>query len=121
LTESDIYIIRPNGGGLRKVVDGGNEPDWSPTGERIVFIDAVGMVTTVRPDGTGRRTLRAGRSPAFSPDGHRIVYLSRDARPRLMVMGSGGKRPRSVLTVPPGGRGTMYDPDWQPLPLTGAR
>lgn len=111
-----IYVIAPDASGLRRVVEGGGTPDWSPDGRRIVFRDSSGFVSVVRSDGSGLRRLRRGSQPAFSPDGHKIVYMS----PRgLTIMGSGGKNPHRVPNSGKpdwSGDGVQSDPDWQPLP-----
>jgi Tol biopolymer transport system component len=110
--DGGVYVIRPDGGGLRRVVDGFS-PDWSPDGGKIVFSDAAGFISTVRADGSRLRRLRRGSKPESSPDGHQIVYIS--PRYQLKTMGSGGKRPRRVPHSF-GRNKSPLDADWQPLP-----
>lgn len=114
-SDGGIYIIRPDGSGLRRVVRRGTEPDWSPDGRFIVYAAGGASIWVVRADGRGAHRLHAGSSPSFSPNGHKIVYVGRDGR--LEIMGSRGKQVRRV----PGLRNVDYDdetlmePDWQPL------
>jgi Tol biopolymer transport system component len=66
---SAIWIVRPNGEGLRRVTTpsvGDDSPTWSPDGLWIAFDRGSGPhVYTVRLDGSG---LRRVRSRASSPD-----------------------------------------------------
>lgn len=108
-----IYVISPDGSGLRRVVAGGSAPDWSPDGRRIVFFRA-GFISTVRPDGSGLRRLRRGSDPTYSPDGRKVAYISDRG---LMTMSSRGSNPRIVPNSgkpDPTGTGLQLEPDWQP-------
>jgi Tol biopolymer transport system component len=113
-SDNAIYVIRPEGSGLHRVVERGSEPDWSPDGRRIVYTGRDG-IWVVRADGKGARRLRGGSSPSFSPDGRKIVYIGPSGR--LEIMGAWGKRPHRVPV-----RNVFYpdesllQPDWQPLP-----
>jgi Tol biopolymer transport system component len=112
--EDGIYVIRPDGTGLRHVLPDGSAPDWSPDGHRIVFSGTSESIFTVREDGSGLRRLRRGSQPAFSPNGHEIVYVSPGGL--LMTMGAGGQHPRRVPHSRGGyGRDYILRPDWQPL------
>ena len=76
-----IARIRPNGRGL-ELLGPGTQPDWSPNGERLVFVDfdnrRRGDIYTMRADGTDRRRLTDTRKdeldPAWSPGGKRIAF-----------------------------------------------
>jgi dipeptidyl aminopeptidase/acylaminoacyl peptidase len=114
-SDGGIYVIRPDGSGLRRVVEQGAEPDWSPDGRLIVYTRRAG-IWVVRAGGGGARRLHGGSSPSFSPNGRQIVYIG--GRGRLQIMGAGGKHSMRV----PGLRNvdyveeTLMLPDWQPLP-----
>ena len=66
------------GGTSRLLGVRGTHPRWSPTGDAIAFIDGRGAISTIKPDGTGRRTLtRTGQryehAIDWSPDGRWII------------------------------------------------
>ena len=54
------------------------QPNWSPDGQRIVYVrNSTIMIRAA--DGTGQpETLTQGENPAFSPDGKQLVYEKRD-------------------------------------------
>jgi dipeptidyl aminopeptidase/acylaminoacyl peptidase len=113
-----IYSIRPDGGGLRLIVERGHSPDWSPDGRRIAFVRG-GRITIARRDGRTVRRLRRGREPAFSPDGRKLVYL--DAVGNLATMSARGKRRRIVARPDAELGGELDGMDWQPLPRPSRR
>jgi Tol biopolymer transport system component len=56
----------------------GSFPDWSPSGEKIIFHGEVNNgIWLINPDGTGETMLyREGGYPAWSPDGEKIAYVN---------------------------------------------
>jgi Tol biopolymer transport system component len=107
----DLYSIRANGKGLRRVARARSvaRPTWSPNGRRIAFLDfhpVSGLnrwlVTVVRADGRGRRQVGVATSDAalvWSPDSTQLLWQSQPNRlligradgrgePRLLTWGS---------------------------------
>jgi TolB protein len=85
-----IFKIRPDGERKRRLVTGFvTDPEYSPSGKRIVFSGIPkgkpytrGGIWTIRPDGSHLRRLTApyesgysDQSPSWSPDGRHIVFL----------------------------------------------
>jgi Tol biopolymer transport system component len=82
--ETGIYVIKPNGGGERKVVSVEGmayhgSPRWSHDGKRIAF-DAVAENEDVRKffvvnvDGSGLNQLGEQSMPDWSPDDKQLVF-----------------------------------------------
>ena len=115
-TECSLWVVRPNGTGLRRLTDGTmNEraPSWSPNGRRLVFEADTGL-WTIRSRAFGRRPrprrlLEAGAGPSWSPDGTQIAFGRDDG---VYVVGTDGSSPTKVAASPTGVRQT----DWQPKP-----
>jgi WD40 repeat protein len=104
-----------------------SSPDWSPSGDRLVFDWGAGAdcgmeldtiptrIETIRPDGTGQTILREelyggwNTEPAWSPDGARIVHSQPPTLGMRTINSSDGSGPAPVT------EGDV--PDWQPLPV----
>ncbi len=89
------------------------EPDWSPSGDRIVFSgdsDEGWSVFTIRPDGSGRTQItdRDGFDPVWSPDGTLIAFVRST---QIWVARNDGSDAHQ-LTNEDGWTGS---PAWQPL------
>lgn len=113
---SDLYLMRPDGTRLRRLVKKGRGGDFAPKGGRVAF-ERSGVVYSVGIDGKGLRRLGRGEDPAWSPDGKRIAFI-RDAS--LWTMDTKGKRRRLVMrprTEPDFFEANKYlkSPSWQPL------
>jgi TolB protein len=122
-----IFIVNVDGSGLRQLTDwslnGGDHPDWSPDGKRILFraVSAAerhsGNLYTVAPDGSKLTQLTRYPSPrtvllgSFSPDGKWIVFsrFNKTPYPSLYVMRADGTGLRRVTQD-----NQMYSPDWGP-------
>jgi hypothetical protein len=117
--DDGIYRIRPDGRGLRRIVEGSaHELDWSVRGV-LVFTRYRRLrsdLYTVRPDGSGlRRLTRDGgsREASWSPDGRslvhlRLVFVKGEIEPRRLdlVIRRGGDAPIRV--------GSGVAPVWSP-------
>jgi TolB protein len=115
--ESRIYVVRPDGTGLRRLPVDGMEVNWRPAvGTRtlaataagdIVFTrhlggTGVGDIYSVSADGSGLRRLTTSRNnfdAVYSPDGKRIAFASdrvRAGAPELYVMDANGRNVRRL-------------------------
>ncbi|MDQ3871487.1 MAG: hypothetical protein M3301_07735 [Chloroflexota bacterium] len=123
---SDIYAIRPDGHGLKRLTNSTGEaknPDVSRDGE-IAYQDEEAtraVIAVVDADGRDRRVLTPSGfqgQPAWAPDGDRIVF-ERDAGPGdngLWTMHPDGSDPRRLTRNPYAGAecGCDTDPAFSP-------
>ena len=125
---SAIYVLRPDGTGLERITPlrlNAGSPDWSPSGNRIVFNShyegqATSEIYTVRPDGSDLHRVRHqphGRSAfeaVFSPDGKRIAFaqFDVDGPPHIWTMRTDGTGRHKVTQ----GNAGDVQPDWGALP-----
>lgn len=125
-----IYVMRPNGTGLRQLTDdtdnAHDHPSWSPDGRWILFArcpapwaaNRTSELVLLKPDGRKQRTIArlpgsdCGSNIAWftwSPDGRKILYLNE--RTGVEVMNSDGSARRRLLPWVLGVNGFS----WQPL------
>jgi Tol biopolymer transport system component len=112
----DMWVVEPDGSGLRRLAVRGWSPGWSPNGRRLVFeqgrVIGGASIYIMRLDGGGLRRLthsdRDG-TPAWSTRG--LIAFQRQ-------VGPGGA---NIFTVRPDGRGLRrltrhggYSPEWSP-------
>ena len=120
-TNGDVWRSRPDGTRARRLAHG-QLPSWSPDGRRVAF-RAGPDIRSIRPDGTGLRTLVRGPRDssiaglAYSPDGRQIAYIRQypaDAHDRsvMCTAPSRGGRERERFQSDH----FMGSVDWQPLP-----
>jgi TolB protein len=125
-----LFIVNADGKGLRQLtpwsLNGGEHPDWSPDGKRILFRSVPhdndelngGVMYTIRPDGSGLEALLHVGAKAFlnnysySPDGKWITFAMTGlgGQPDIFIMHTDGSG------ITPVTRTTAWDsgPDWGP-------
>jgi eukaryotic-like serine/threonine-protein kinase len=116
-----IWLVRPDGGEPRKVIEGGRNVNWSWNGKRLVFERSYD-IWTANADGSDQRRvegipttdlLLADRSPAFSPDGSLICFFEKDKGPIgdfWIIPSTGGQARRLTFDNTLGGTPT-FTPD----------
>jgi Tol biopolymer transport system component len=76
----DIYVVRPSGGGLHRLLANAYDPAWSPDGTRIAFGRDGDIYTASATGGDIRRVTRTPKlgdtHPSWSPDATRLVFAS---------------------------------------------
>jgi len=120
-SDLDICTVSIHGGEISNLSDlpsRESSPDWSPSGEQILFVsnrDVVPDVWVMNRDGSDVQHLTAtGQphgSPHWSPDGGKILFTSqRDYNWEVYVMDANGRNPVNLTNDP------MMDiePQWSP-------
>jgi TolB protein len=112
-TDCGIFVVQPNGQGLRQVTsDGGGKVSWSPDGKTLAYsteVDGDPEIWVVNADGSGRKQLTRNTGndtlPVYSPDGQYIYFLSdQDGTAwAIRVMNADGSNVRTTrrVGVPP--------------------
>jgi tol-pal system beta propeller repeat protein TolB len=118
----EIWTMKENGKQQEQVTTLGLRslfPDFSPDGERIVFMSGsfANFDIYVVDRSTGQLTRLTDSPgldgfPVYSPDGSKIAFVSaRSGRPQVWVMNADGSDP-AQLTTDPAPKGQV--PDWSP-------
>jgi len=126
--KDDLFLIRPDGSGLRQLTRGGTDraPMWSPDRRRIAFMRRIDPTSTIREiwvidkDGSGPEQLTytngdIGTAPVWSPDGGRLAYVTKNRSTFIMDVGTPwtaqSVRPIPAMTSP---IGTFAGRSWSP-------
>jgi Tol biopolymer transport system component len=97
-----LYVVRPNGRGLRRIVRGAVlTTAWSPNGKKLAFTRENGKLGVVGVDGRGLRRvpLRAtAHNVEWSPDGQRLAVeaSSGEDPPQIFVLEEDGRDARRL-------------------------
>lgn len=68
-----VYDTEMQHGSPRTIAEG-TSPAWSPYGGSIAYVDALGGIHLVAPDGTNDRRIAVGNRPAWSSDSSLLAY-----------------------------------------------
>jgi Tol biopolymer transport system component len=118
-----VYVSAADGARERLVTAGIN-PDWSPTGRRLVLVRPAapqrvdGRLHVVRPSGRRLRPVRGavGSNPVWSPDGRGLAFDIIERGVFVKTLGRGGLRIVADSQIGDSGSRTVLDPAWRPLP-----
>ena len=125
----NLWVVRPNGSGLRRLVRAGVEPVYSPDGRRIAFVrpDARDRpwLYIVGSSGRGQHRIGLGAHPSWSPDGRYLVVergvgLNRVADLWLLRV-SDGRATRLTRTPSVSEQGPAWSPDGRWIAFSVAR
>ena len=78
----DVYVVRSDGTGLKRLAANAQGPAWSPDGSKIAYtsLSARGGVWVMNADGSGKRRVTPAPGGAewvaWSPDGRQILFSS---------------------------------------------
>jgi Tol biopolymer transport system component len=129
---TDIWSIGINGQAPRLLIPNGQDPDFSPNGHQIVYLNNGGFAQTfgtlylARADGTHRHKVpttghccKLVQSVVFSPDGKRLAFglLSNDTAENLLLstLPIAGGRPTPIYSRSTNFNGGFTNSlSWQP-------
>lgn len=117
-----VYSSNPDGSDAKILQTDGQEPEYSPQGDRIAFQFTKGhypdRITIMDADGQNPTFISKGghiqQDLSWSPGGHQIAFDGKfDGWYQLRITDITGKKER-VLTDGDGGRFTDKNPEWSP-------
>lgn len=122
-----IYIVDANGCRAHRlrVADGGTQPTWAPTGDRLAY--ALGGIDIVNADGTGHRQLTedtnawSDDSPSWSAVDRIAFVRTRGGHPsQVYVMNVDGSHVSALTRGRPGFDQPTWSPDARLIAFTAA-
>jgi TolB protein len=125
--DTEIYIIRPDGGELQALTDNqviDSAPAWSPDGNQIAYLTGLpeGTLMIMDADGENPRSLTTELNinrevrPVWSPDSTQIAFvvngdfIGRDQTSEIYVVNADGTDLRQLTDT----GGVNLDPRWSP-------
>lgn len=123
-SQGPIRVTNPAGKRTRTLTAQGESPDWSPRGDRLVFVRTRGRYAAlfvVNSDGSGLHRIYVVKgnsldSPVWSPDGRQIAFLDGDELHTITPSGQGHRVVRRIQYDYEGALSRVEHLDWQPLP-----
>jgi hypothetical protein len=121
-TQSFLFVARIEGGVPRRVAPAlvfrEQAVSWSPDGRLIAFVNLEGLVSIVRPDGTGTRPVTTREenegfqlSPVWSPDGTEIAHTRWIGQDKTVwVQSLSGGPAREVAAPGPPASSVAFEP-----------
>jgi Tol biopolymer transport system component len=111
----DVTVVGgvPTGTNTRLLLERGDDPAWSPLGDRIAFVDG-NNIEVIPPSGGAPMVLYSAANwisfPSWSPDGMKIAFLERipDSNDAVRVLDL------ATMTVT-----TVLGPEWDEWPIYG--
>ena len=117
IRDGDLYVVRADGGGGRKLAADARWPTWAPGGSLIAYESdrgGHGRIGVVTPDGRNRITLVAAgddRFPRWSPRGDAIAFECREGDHWHVCVLDPNNGHRRILTS---GNADEFAPAWSP-------
>lgn len=118
-----VYVSAADGA-RKRLVTAGIDPDWSPSGRRLVLVRPPGPLRidgrfhVIRPSGRGLRRVRSpiGAHPVWSPDGRALAFDTPVRGVFVKTLGRRGLRIVAENQAGDSGSHNAFEPAWRPLP-----
>ena len=103
-----LYIVNVDGSDLRRLASceriaysGQSSIDWSPSGDRLVYVNEGTEIRVVNVDGSGGQTVASGVHPVWNPTGDSILYTHASAAADLYLGAANGSGTARQITATP--------------------
>jgi Tol biopolymer transport system component len=123
---SRVYVIRPDGSGLRQVsssrLQWAGSSDWSPDGRLLAFEAqrtslSKSFIYIVGENGLSEHRLSpvSGSGPAWSPDGKFLAFSGgNDRYTKMLLARADGRKTRTLITRPTSSLSSIDSINWAP-------